>query len=191
MQYIWKYLLLTFDEVIIVCGGRGRYNSTWKYCHGVVVSIHMSNIVLSNNKLHLICILWIWLLVCISQYLHLSLLVDVSPRVQFSDRTGLTAGLRYRFTGPVRPVTGRNRTNANLNSNFAVVAVVTGIPAGYTGLPDGFAGIPAGCASRFLAVYRPEIPVYRPVLPVYRLFRAVFRRLKNGFPVWNKRKFRH
>ena len=79
MQYIWKYLLLTFDEVIIVCGGRGRYNSTWKYCHGVVVSIHMSNIVLSNNKLHLICILWIWLLVCISQYFHLSLLVDVSP----------------------------------------------------------------------------------------------------------------
>ena len=88
-------------------------------------------------------------------------------RVQFSDRTGLTAGLRYRFTGPVRPVTGRNRTNANLNSNFAVVAVVTGILA-------GFAGIPAGCVSRFLAVYRPGIPVYRPVLPVYRLFRAVF-----------------
>ena len=52
----------------------------------------------------------------------------------------------------------------NLNSNFVVVAVVTGIPA--------------GCASRFLAVYRPGIPVYRPVLPVYRLFRAVFRRLK-------------
>ena len=105
------------------------------------------------------------------------------PRVHFSDRTGLTVGLRYRFTGPVKPVTGRNRTNANLNSNFAVVAVVTGKPAGYTGLPAGFADIPAGCASRFLTVYRPGIPVYRPVLPVYRLFRAVFRRLKNGSPV--------
>ena len=106
-----------------------------------------------------------------------------TTRVHFSDRTGLTAGLRYRFTGPVRPVTSRNRTNANLNSNFAVVAVVTGKPAGYTGLPAGFAGIPAGCASRFLAVYRPGIPVYRPVLPVYRLFVAFFRRLKNGSPV--------
>ena len=83
------------------------------------------------------------------------------PRVHFSDRTGLTAGLRCRFTGSVRPVTGRNRTNANLNSNFAVVAVVTGIPAGFT-------GIPAGCASLILAVYRPGIPVYRPVLTVYR-----------------------
>ena len=51
-------------------------------------------------------------------------------RVHFSDRTGLTVGLRYRFTGPVRPVTGRNRTNANLNSNFLVEAIVTGILAG-------------------------------------------------------------
>ena len=33
----------------------------------------------------------------------------VGRRVQFPDRTGLTAGLRYRFTSPVRPVTGRNR----------------------------------------------------------------------------------
>ena len=38
-------------------------------------------------------------------------------RVLKSDRTGLTAALRYRFTGPVRPVTGGNRLNSNPNSN--------------------------------------------------------------------------
>ena len=103
----------------------------------------------------------------------------VGRRVQFPDRTGLTAGLRYRFTGPVRPVTGRNRSNVNLNSNFTVVAVPTGIPAGYTGIPAGLAGIPAGFVLRLPAVYRPVTPVYRPVWPVYRLFRVFFRRLKN------------
>ena len=36
-------------------------------------------------------------------------------RVLKSDRTGLTAALRYRFTGPVRPVTGGNRLNSNSN----------------------------------------------------------------------------
>ena len=107
------------------------------------------------------------------------LLHRVPPRVQFPDRTGLTAGLRYRFTGPVRPVTGRNRSNVNLNSNFTVVAVPTGIPAGYTGIPAGLAGIPAGFVLRLTAVYRPVTPVYRPVWPVYRLFRVFFRRLKN------------
>ena len=105
--------------------------------------------------------------------------VDIITRVQFPDRTGLTAGLRYRFTGPVRPVTGRNRSNVNLNSNFTVVAVPTGIPAGYTGIPAGLAGIPAGFVLRLTAVYRPVTPVYRPVWPVYRLFRVFFRRLKN------------
>ena len=103
----------------------------------------------------------------------------LESRVQFPDRTGLTAGLRYRFTGPVRPVTGRNRSNVNLNSNFTVVAVPTGIPAGYTGIPAGLAGIPAGFVLRLTAVYRPVTPVYRPVWPVYRLFRVFFRRLKN------------
>ena len=105
--------------------------------------------------------------------------VRAALRVQFPDRTGLTAGLRYRFNGPVRPVTGRNRSNVNLNSNFTVVAVPTGIPAGYTGIPAGLAGIPAGFVLRLPAVYRPVTPVYRPVWPVYRLFRVFFRRLKN------------
>ena len=41
--------------------------------------------------------------------------LSVSPRVLKSDRTGLTAALRYRFTGPVRPVTGGNRLNSNSN----------------------------------------------------------------------------
>ena len=54
----------------------------------------------------------------------------LESRVQFPDRTGLTAGLRYRFTGPVRPVTGRNRSKENLNSKFVVEAVENGIPAG-------------------------------------------------------------
>ena len=44
-----------------------------------------------------------------------------------------TAGLRYRYTGPFWPVTGRNRWNSNLNSNFAVQPVRTGLPAGLTG----------------------------------------------------------
>ena len=39
--------------------------------------------------------------------------VHVLTRVLKSDRTGLTAALRYRFTGPVRPVTGGNRLNSN------------------------------------------------------------------------------
>ena len=41
-------------------------------------------------------------------------------RVLKSDRTGLTAALRYRFTGPVRPVTGGNRLNSNPNLKLHV-----------------------------------------------------------------------
>jgi len=52
--------------------------------------------------------------------------------VKISDRLAVTAGLRFRFTGPV---TGRNRSNSNLNLNGAVQPVRTGIPAGLTGLP--------------------------------------------------------
>ena len=37
---------------------------------------------------------------------------------------------RYRYTDPVWPETGRYRWNSNLNSNFAVQPVRTGIPAG-------------------------------------------------------------
>ena len=54
----------------------------------------------------------------------------VRIRVKISDRSPLTAALRFRLTGPVSPVTGRNKTNANLNSNSPVETVLTGIPAG-------------------------------------------------------------
>jgi len=63
----------------------------------------------------------------------LNKLLDVGYRVKFPDRSGLTAGVRFRLTGPVSPVTGRNRPNENLNSNFPVVTVLTGIPAGLAG----------------------------------------------------------
>ena len=92
-------------------------------------------------------------------------------RVLISDRTGLTAGLRYRFTGPVRPVTGRNRTKPRLNlfefksrrsngtdrytgrtgrftgrlgryTGDVGGAARTVEPAGYTGIPAGWTGIP-------------------------------------------------
>ena len=52
----------------------------------------------------------------------------------FPDRTPQTAGHRFRFTGPVWPVTCRNRLNSNLNSKNSVQPVRTGIPAGLTGL---------------------------------------------------------
>ena len=78
--------------------------------------------------------------------------VPVRGRVLKSDRTGLTAALRYRFTGPVRPVTGRNRLNSNPNSNkfknshttgrinskTPIQPVPTGLPAGFTGRFDRF-----------------------------------------------------
>jgi len=62
------------------------------------------------------------------------------PRVLISDRSPVSAGLRYRYTGPVWPVTGRNRWNSNLNSNGAVQPVRTGIPADWTGLLAGLTG---------------------------------------------------
>ena len=95
----------------------------------------------------------------------------VYTRVSNPDRTGLTAGLRYRFTGPVRPVTGRNRTKPRLNlfefksrrsngtdrytgrtvrftgrfdryTGDVGGAARTGKPAGYTGIPAGWTDIP-------------------------------------------------
>ena len=101
------------------------------------------------------------------------MVMTLLSRVSIPDRTGLTAGLRYRFTGPVRPDTGRNRTKGSLNlfefktrrSNGTdrytgrtvrftgrfdrytgdVGGVArTGKPVGYTGIPDGYTGIPAG-----------------------------------------------
>ena len=61
-------------------------------------------------------------------------------RVYLPDRSGQTRGVRFQYTGPVWPVTGRNRSNSNLNSNFAVKSVRTGIPAGLTGIPVGLTG---------------------------------------------------
>ena len=60
--------------------------------------------------------------------------------IKFSDRSPLTIGVRFRLTGPVSPVTGRNRINANLNSNSPVEMVLNGIPAGLIGLPVGLTG---------------------------------------------------
>ena len=97
--------------------------------------------------------------------------VRLTSRVSNPDRTGLTAGLRYRFTGPVRPDTGRNRTEGSLNlfefksrrsngtdrytgrtvrftgrfgryTGDVGGAARTGKPAGYTGIPAGWTGIP-------------------------------------------------
>ena len=62
-------------------------------------------------------------------------------RVLKSDRTGLTVALRYRFTGPVRPVTGGNRLNSNSNSKTPMQLVPTGLPAGLIGLPAGLTGL--------------------------------------------------
>ena len=69
----------------------------------------------------------------------------IGARVLISDRCSVTAGLRYRYTGPVWPVTGRNRWNSNLNSNGAVQPVRTGIPAGLTGLPADLTGNRSVC----------------------------------------------
>jgi hypothetical protein len=61
-------------------------------------------------------------------------------RVFNTDQTDRTGGVRYRFTGSVRPETGRNRTNSNFKPNSLVQAVGTGIPTGLTGIPDRSTG---------------------------------------------------
>ena len=63
-------------------------------------------------------------------------------RVHLPDRSGQTGALRFRYTGLVWPVIGRNRSNSNLNSNsnFSVQSVRTGIPLGLIGIPAGLAG---------------------------------------------------
>ena len=48
---------------------------------------------------------------------HMWIPSTLPTRVLKSDQTGLTAALRYRFTGSVRSVTGGNRLNSNPNSN--------------------------------------------------------------------------
>ena len=67
---------------------------------------------------------WLWLKAtgihgepCDPNYQLLVEVRRIIVRVLKSDRTGLTAALRYRFTGPVRPVTDGNRLNSNSNSN--------------------------------------------------------------------------
>ena len=54
-------------------------------------------------------------------------------RVSLTDRSGQTGRVRYRYTGPVWPETGRYRSKSNLNSKFVVQTVRTGIPVGLTG----------------------------------------------------------
>ena len=63
--------------------------------------------------------------------MQISSMTHVAPRVLISDRTGLTAGLRYRFTGRFGRYTGDVGGAAR-----------TGKPAGYTGIPAGWTGIP-------------------------------------------------
>ena len=50
----------------------------------------------------------------------------VGTRVLFPNRKPVTAALRYRYTGPVRPVTGGNRLNSNPNSNKFKFSRATG-----------------------------------------------------------------
>ena len=54
-------------------------------------------------------------------------------RIHLLDRSDQTGGLRFQYTGPVWPVTGQNRSNSNLNSNFPVQPIRIGIPAGLAG----------------------------------------------------------
>ena len=67
-------------------------------------------------------------------------LSSLITRVYLPDWSGQTGGVRFRYTGPVWPVTGRNRSNSNLNLNFAVQPVRTGILVGLAGIPVGLTG---------------------------------------------------
>ena len=60
-------------------------------------------------------------------------------RVFFPDRLTQTAGHRFRFTGPVGPVTGGNRLNSNPNSNKFKSSRATGSDR-FTGQFDRFTG---------------------------------------------------
>ena len=92
----------------------------------------------------------------------------VLPRVFYPDRLTQTAGHRFRFTGPVGPVTGENRLNSNPNSNKFKNSRATGSDwfigrfdrftvrfdrfefeskfksSRATGLPAGLTGLPTG-----------------------------------------------
>jgi hypothetical protein len=70
-----------------------------------------------------------------------SLLVSVGTtfrtdtRVFNPNRPDRTSGVRYRFTGPVRPEIGGNRKNSNFKPNSLVQAVQTGIPNRFDRFP--------------------------------------------------------
>ena len=64
----------------------------------------------------------------------------VFSRVSLTDQSGQTVRVRYRYTGPVWPETGRYRSKSNLNSKFAVQTVRAGIPVGLIGLQAGLTG---------------------------------------------------
>ena len=58
----------------------------------------------------------------------------------FTDRSGQTGGLRYRYTEPIWLETGPNRSKSNLNLKFSVQTVRIGVPVGLTGLPVSLTG---------------------------------------------------
>ena len=60
-------------------------------------------------------------------------------RVPLTDRRPVTAALRYRYTGPVWPVTGGNQLNSNPNSNKFKNSHTTGSDR-FTGRFDRFTG---------------------------------------------------
>ena len=85
-------------------------------------------------------------------------------QVFFPDRLTQTAGHRFRFTGPVGPVTGGNRLNSNPNSNKFKTSRATGSDR-FTGLPAGFTGLPVGLIglNSNPNLKSPVQPVYWPV----------------------------
>ena len=89
---------------------------------------------------------------------NVSMVRPGTSKVFFPDRLTQTAGHRFRFTGPVGPVTGGNRLNSNPNSKAPVQPVPTGLPAGLTGLPVGLTGLNSNPNSK-----APVQSVYRPV----------------------------
>ena len=81
-----------------------------------------------------------------------------TSKVFFPDRLTQTAGHRFRFTGPVGPVTGGIQIQIQINSKAPVQPVPTGLPDGLTGLPAGLTGLNSNPNSK-----APVQPVYRPV----------------------------
>ena len=70
---------------------------------------------------------------------NVSMVRPGTSKVFFPDRLTQTAGHRFRFTGPVGPVTGGNRLNSNPNSNKFKSSRATGSDR-FTGRFDRFTG---------------------------------------------------